>query len=186
MGTDRLWLWPWPDEMVPDGLGGGLNGRRRQSAVIITFIIHNCHHCHHRPLENYLSNVISLEISLTWLWSQRSDWVCSAVVWPGRDKQISYQTTVQSWRRTRVWERFWIKGKCFCCTLAPQWAAISSKGAFWNFSTTCLLRSLSCSSIPTLSTRGRHKQHFHFKTVPSSQQLIPLDVGFFSATSLWV
>ncbi len=49
------------------------------------------------------------------------------------------------------------KRKCFFCTLAPQWAAISSNGAFWNFSTTCLLRSLSCSSIPTLSTRGRHK-----------------------------
>lgn len=47
--------------------------------------------------------------------------------------------------------------KWYYCTLAPQWAAISSKGAFWNFSTTCLLRSLSCSSIPTLSTRGRHK-----------------------------
>lgn len=48
------------------------------------------------------------------------------------------------------------KEECICCTLAPQWAAISSKGAFWNFSTTCLLRSRSCSSIPTLSTRGRH------------------------------
>src|SRR4029434_9972037 len=41
-------------------------------------------------------------------------------------------------------------------TRAPQWAAISSKGAFWNFSTTCLLRSFSCSSIPTLSTTHTH------------------------------
>lgn len=37
-------------------------------------------------------------------------------------------------------------------TRAPQWAAISSKGAFWNFSTTCRRRSRSCSSTATLST----------------------------------
>lgn len=42
-------------------------------------------------------------------------------------------------------------------TRAPQWAAISSKGAFWNFSTTCRRRSRSCSSTATLST-GAHKR----------------------------
>lgn len=40
-------------------------------------------------------------------------------------------------------------------TRAPQWAAISSNGAFWNFSTTCRLRSLSCSSTATLSTEAK-------------------------------
>lgn len=40
-------------------------------------------------------------------------------------------------------------------TRAPQWAAISSKGAFWNFSTTCRRRSRSCSSTATLSTAAQ-------------------------------
>lgn len=34
MGTDRLWLWPNPDETVPDGLGGGLNEEANNTVVL--------------------------------------------------------------------------------------------------------------------------------------------------------
>ncbi len=41
-------------------------------------------------------------------------------------------------------------------TRAPQWAAISSNGAVWNFSTTCILLLLSSSSTLPLSSAGHH------------------------------
>lgn len=40
---------------------------------------------------------------------------------------------------------------CFLITLDSQWAAISSNGAFWNFSITWRLFALSCSSKPVVS-----------------------------------
>lgn len=46
-------------------------------------------------------------------------------------------------------------------TLDSQWAAISSNGAFWNFSITWRLFSLSCSSRPVVSEpRGQSGLHY--------------------------
>lgn len=44
-----------------------------------------------------------------------------------------------------------VKSTFLLLTLDSQWAAISSNGAFWNFSITWRLFSLSCSSKPVVS-----------------------------------
>lgn len=150
--------------MVPDGLGGGLEAKSEKIRVFIrvnkSLMLWRNEPCCHLPDCDF-KDLIKFALQH---WSLREK--RRSIVSPTScGKSIEHY--IQKYYYT--WKRYWL-------TLAPQWAAISSKGAFWNFSTNCLLRSFSCSSTPTLSTEKQtHKlKHAHWSAYIQVEKAIKM------------